>query len=107
MGYSPDKMLQARLISYADAHRYRLGANFEALLVNRPKCPIHNYNRDGSMRFDENGGEAPNYEPNSSGGPIGDPRYRELSYKVEAEVNRFSEREVADDFVQAGDLGRS
>jgi len=24
MGYSPDKMLQARLISYPDAHRYRL-----------------------------------------------------------------------------------
>lgn len=106
MGYSPDKMLQARLISYPDAHRYRLGANFEGLPVNRPNCPIHTYNRDGFMRFDENGGEAPNYEPNSFSGPAEDPRYRELPYKVDGEVNRFSEREVADDYVQAGDLFR-
>jgi catalase len=25
IGFSPDKMLQARIFSYADAHRYRLG----------------------------------------------------------------------------------
>src|SRR5882724_2842397 len=50
MGYSPDKMLQARLISYPDAHRYRLGVNFEGLPVNKPKCPVHSYNRDGFMR---------------------------------------------------------
>jgi catalase len=60
MGYSPDKMLQGRLISYPDAHRYRLGANYESLPVNRARCPVHNYNRDGSMRFDDNGGEGPN-----------------------------------------------
>jgi catalase len=82
MGYSPDKMLQARLISYPDAHRYRLGANFERLPVNRPKCPVHTYNRDGFMRADENGGDSPNYEPNSFGGPIEDPRYRELPYNT-------------------------
>jgi catalase len=28
MGYSPDKMLQARLISYPAAHRYRRGVNY-------------------------------------------------------------------------------
>jgi catalase len=80
MGNSPDKMLQARLISYPDAHRYRLGVNFEGLQVNRPKCPMHTYNRDGFMRFDKNCGEAPNYEPNSFSGPVEDPRYRELPY---------------------------
>jgi catalase len=46
MGYSPDKMLQARLIRYPDAHRYRLGVNFETLPVNRPQCPVNTY-RDG------------------------------------------------------------
>ncbi|MGA3079065.1 MAG: catalase [Bryobacteraceae bacterium] len=58
-------MLQARLIGYPDAHRCRLGANAETLPVNRPQCPVHTHNRDGFMRADENGGDAPNHEPNS------------------------------------------
>ncbi|WP_163582636.1 catalase [Gracilibacillus saliphilus] len=62
---SPDKMLQGRLFAYSDAHRYRIGANHEALPINRSKAPVNNYQRDGQMRFDENGGSAPNYEPNS------------------------------------------
>jgi catalase len=33
MGFSPDKMLQARLISYPDAHRYCLGLNYDSLPV--------------------------------------------------------------------------
>jgi catalase len=106
MGYSPDKMLQARLISYPDAHRYRLGVNFETLPVNRPKCPVHTYNRDGFMRHDDNGDNSPNYEPNSFGGPTEDPRFRELPYKVSGEVNRYNHREGNDDYTQAGDLFR-
>jgi catalase len=106
MGYSPDKMLQARLISYPDAHRYRLGVNFESLPVNRPKCPVHTYNRDGFMRFDDNGGDTPNYEPNSFGGPVEDHRYRELRYKATGEIGRYDHREGNDDYTQAGDLLR-
>jgi catalase len=106
MGYSPDKMLQARLISYPDAHRYRLGVNFETLPVNRPQCPVNTYNRDGFMRADDNGGEAPNYEPNSFGGPVQDPRYREMPYKVSGAVDRYNHREGNDDYKQAGDLFR-
>ena len=41
IGHSPDKMLQFRIFSYADAHRYRLGVNHESLPVNRPRCPVH------------------------------------------------------------------
>lgn len=106
MGYSPDKMLQARLISYPDAHRYRLGVNFETLPVNRPKCPVHTYNRDGFMRHDGNGGDGPNYEPNSFGGPVEDPRFREMPYKVSAEVGRYGHRKGNDDYTQAGNLFR-
>jgi catalase len=106
MGYSPDKMLQARLISYPDAHRYRLGVNFEGLPVNKPKCPVHTYNRDGFMRFDENGGEAPNYEPNSFQGPVEDARYREFSYATSGNIGRFDHRAGNDDYTQAGDLFR-
>lgn len=106
MGYSPDKMLQARLISYPDAHRYRLGVNFESLPVNAPKCPVHNYNRDGFMRFDENGGDAPNYEPNSFGGPVEEHRFIELRYSAKGEIGRYNHREGNDDYTQAGDLFR-
>jgi catalase len=65
IGYSPDKMLQGRLLSYPDAHRYRLGTNYEQIPVNRPQCPVHNHQRDGLARVDGNGGSAPNYWPNS------------------------------------------
>jgi catalase len=43
IGHSPDKMLQARVFSYADAHRYRLGVNHDSLPVNRARCPVHTY----------------------------------------------------------------
>jgi catalase len=51
IGFSPDKMLQARVLSYADAHRYRLGTHYEALPVNAPRCRVHNYHKDGAMKF--------------------------------------------------------
>lgn len=106
MGYSPDKMLQARLISYPDAHRYRLGVNFESLPVNAPRCPVHTYNRDGAMRFDGNGGPGPNYEPNSFGGPVEEHRFIERRYSTSGEVGRYNHREGNDDYTQAGDLFR-
>ena len=65
ISYSPDKMLQGRILSYPDAHRYRLGVNFEQLPVNRCPYAVNNYERDGAMRLDGNGGSDPNYFPNS------------------------------------------
>ena len=53
---SPDKMLQGRLFAYADAHRYRVGANHNTLPINRPNAEVNNYQRDGQMRSDSNGG---------------------------------------------------
>lgn len=46
---SPDKMLQGRIFSYGDAHRYRLGANHQQIPVNRPKAEVHNYQKDSFM----------------------------------------------------------
>ena len=108
MGFSPDKMLQGRLISYPDAHRYRLGVNYDALPVNAPKCPFATYNRDGMTRFDGNGGNGPNYEPNSFGGPAQDPKYveRKVTYNTST-VGRFSHREHDGDYyTQPGNLFR-
>lgn len=63
---SPDKLLQGRLFSYSDAHRYRLGVNFNDLPVNRPQCPVMNPTfRDGAYCFNDNYGSLPNYLPNS------------------------------------------
>ncbi len=102
IGHSPDKMLQFRIFSYADAHRYRLGVNYEALPVNKPRCPVHNYHRDGAMRFDANYGGAVNYEPNSMGGPVEDPRFKEPPLKVSGDADRYDHRVGNDDYTQAG-----
>ena len=59
IGFSPDKMLQARLFSYGDTQRYRLGVNFNHIPVNAPKCPFHSYHRDGAMRTDGAFGAVP------------------------------------------------
>ena len=106
MGYSPDKMLQARLVSYPDAHRYRIGVNYDALPVNKPQCPVHTYHRDGAMRFDGNSGSAPNYEPNSLHGPVEEPAYRERPRTIHGSVDRHDHRLDNDYYTQPGNLFR-
>ena len=104
---SSDKMLQGRLLAYYDAHRYRLGPNYHLLPVNRPKgVEIKNYQRDGNMRFDSNGGGSPNYYPNSFGGPEPDIRAAEPISKVAGNVARQPYTHPNDDFVQPGNLYR-
>ncbi len=107
IGASPDKMLQARLFSYHDAHFHRLGPNYHLLSVNSAKaCPVRNYQRDGFMRFDANGGGGPNYYPNSFGGPEPEPRVAEPPFEVSGKAMRQRYTHPNDDFVQAGDLYR-
>ncbi|MFC7370985.1 catalase KatA [Fictibacillus iocasae] len=102
---SPDKMLQGRLFAYADAHRYRVGANHNALPINRPKCPVHHHQRDGQMRPDSNGGGSVYYEPNSFGGPAEAPQHKPAPYEVNglADSTPYDEN---DHYTQAGDLYR-
>ena len=101
IGFSPDKVLQARIFAYADAHRYRLGTHYEALPVNAPRCPVNHYHRDGPMRFTGNA-ETPDayYEPNSFGGPQQAPSYAEPPLKLVGEAARYDHREGNDDYVQ-------
>ena len=106
MGFSPDKMLQARLISYPDAHRYRIGVNYDTLPVNKPQCPFHTYNRDGAMRADGNYGAEPNYEPNSFGGPTQNPAYLERARAISGTVERHNHRSDSDYYSQPGNLFR-
>jgi hypothetical protein len=108
ISFSPCKLLQARLFAYADAHRYRLGVNYEALPINRPRAAdTHNYQRDGHMRFDGHAGTAVNYEPNSFGGPVADPAFAEPPLKISCDADRYEQkRGVDDDYVQPGNLFR-
>ncbi|MFD3164787.1 catalase [Herpetosiphon sp. NSE202] len=106
IGFSPDKMLQARIMSYADAHRYRIGVNYAALPVNKPHSPVNTYHRDGQMRFDNNGGGSVNYEPNSFGGPVENQRYAEPPLKISGDADRYNHRDGNDDYTQPGNLFR-
>jgi catalase len=63
-----------------------------------------NYQRDGFMRFDPNGGGAPNYYPNSFGGPAPDPQAAEPPFEVKGMAARQPYNHPNDDFVQAGAL---
>jgi catalase len=106
IGFSPDKVLQARIFAYADAHRYRIGTHYEALPVNRPRCPVHHYHADGAMRFDAPGRTEAWYEPNSFGGPVQDPSVAEPPLPLHGDADRFNHRDGNDDYSQPGALFR-
>lgn len=106
IGFSPDKMLQARILTYPDAHRYRLGVNYETLPVNRPRSAVNTYERDGSMSFDGNSGAAVNYGPNSFDGPTAEARYLEPPLHLTGDGDRYDHRAGNDDYTQAGNLFR-
>ena len=118
IGASPDKMLQARLLVYQDAHRYRVGVNANQLPVNAAKCPVHHYQRDGVMA-----GTCPahadmsiqnsavNYYPNdriNDGAPVPAPSIAEppMPLLENAWVTRYALSEDEDHYSQAGDLFR-
>ncbi|MDQ1275542.1 MAG: catalase [Euryarchaeota archaeon] len=77
ISFSPDRMLQGRLFSYGDAHRYRLGVNHHQIPVNSPQGVknYHSFHRDGQMRVDGNRGSQLHYEPNSYGNWKDQPQY--------------------------------
>ncbi|WP_426152323.1 catalase [Pseudomonas sp. DC3000-4b1] len=107
VGLSPDRMLQGRVFAYADAHRYRVGTNFQQLPVNAPLSPVNSYQRDGAMRFGSNGGAAPNYEPNSySDAPKQVPAYAEPGLPISGAATRYDHRTDSDYYSQAGALFR-
>ena len=109
IGYSPDKMLQGRLLSYPDAHRYRLGGNYEQIPVNRCPFAVNNYQRDGQMRVDGNGGKGPNYFPNSFDDIVADESYREPAWELESATANWYDRNAEgenDHYTQPGNLWR-
>jgi catalase len=108
ISFSPDKVLQARIMSYPDAQRYRLGANYQQLPVNQPKCPVMHYQRDGAMALGNNGGNTPNYDPNSHpDAPKQNCAYAEPAMDLgHVKVVRYDHHQGNDEYTQAGDLYR-
>ena len=106
IGFSPDKMLQGRLFSYPDAHRYRIGTHYEGLPVNKPRCPVAHYNRDGVMPFGLQTNPDAYYEPNSFNGPVEDPSVEEPPHRYAGDVGRYEYRGNADHYSQPGALFR-
>ncbi|MFC1415866.1 catalase [Streptacidiphilus cavernicola] len=108
IGPSPDRMLLARLFAYADAHRHRIGANYQQLPVNEPVVPVHSYSKDGAMAFRKSAD--PVYAPNSKGGPAADTtRFGSPpSWEVSGEITRaaYVDHPDDDDWGQAGTLVR-
>lgn len=108
IGPSPDKMLLARLFSYADSHRHRLGVNYKQIPVNRPKAPVHSYSKDGAMRVDNV--TDPVYAPNSKGGPKADganfPQHDVWNADGRFVRAAYTPRKDDDDFVQPRTLIR-
>jgi Catalase len=103
IGYSPDKMLQARIFSYADAHRYRLGTHYESIPVNQPRCPVHHYHRDGQMNVYggiRTGNPDAFYEPNSFNGPVENPVAKEPPLRISGDADRYNHRIGNDDYSQ-------
>ena len=114
IGASPDKMLQARLLVYQDAHNYRLGANKNHIPVNAPRCAVNHYQRDGVMagvcpvNREHNQGAGVNFYPNDrhdTAKPtpgLGEPP---ITVPAGTNIDRYSQDD-GDYYSQAGDLYR-
>jgi len=90
ISWSPDRMLQARIMSYADTHRYRLGVNYESIPVNSPHATQANSPyRDGFMRVDGNYGSRQNYHPTRYEYPKADQRAATPPYEVSGMADRI------------------
>lgn len=104
ISFSPDKMLQGRLFSYSDAHRYRVGSNSHLLEVNRCPFVVNNYQRDGAMADSSQYKDAPNYYPNSFDEITPSNSYQNFEEDLDStHIANFNRNENDDDhFTQPG-----
>ena len=99
--FTNDPLLQGRLFSYLDTQLIRLGGpNFHEIPINRPRCPMRNFQRDGVMRQNVPTGRVA-YEPNSLD-PAGPRESAERGFAT------FAEQESGDKLrIRARELRRS
>ncbi len=103
---SEDRLLQGRLFSYADTQRYRLGANYLDLPVNRPAAPVSNGNQGGALNHNVTSGDV-NYGPSvTTGGRRDDRSFEMAKTPLSGTAQSLPIRKTLD-FKQAGELYRS
>ncbi|VDK48643.1 unnamed protein product [Cylicostephanus goldi] len=121
IGFSPDKMLQGRILSYVDTQYHRLGPNHKQIPINCPyRARPSNTQRDGLMTIDSQGetntvhflpskknslGNAPSYFPDSFNGHVEHKERIEHVYNLHGQVNRHAPN-TDDDFVQPREFWR-
>lgn len=99
-------VLQARMFSYPDAHRYRVGPNYFQLPPNRPTNTVYApYVRDGPGTMNGNYGSDPDYvfselRPVSQSKRVQIPLQEHWDGKVSSFATKLSDN----DFVQARNL---
>ncbi|MDN5920233.1 MAG: catalase, partial [Pseudonocardia sp.] len=106
IGPSPDRMLLGRLFSYADAHRHRIGSNYQQLPVNAPIAPVHSYSKDGAMAYRTT--SDPVYAPNSKGGASADTSQTTPTWQADGDITRaaYVSHAEDDDWGQPGTMVR-
>ncbi len=98
IGFSPDKMLQGRLFSYADTQRHRLGVNYNHIPVNRPRCPVHDIHRDGQEHTGGNNRRGTTNAPHSFGEWAQQPDFEEPPLKLSGDAARWAYANDDDDW---------
>ncbi len=111
LDFSDDKLLQGRTFSYSDTQRYRVGANYLQLPINKPKTRVATNQHGGQMDYvdGDKGSENPhiNYEPSSMDGLKEAPKSgKDYTPYVEGQVMR-KKISRTNDYQQAGDRYRS
>ena len=107
IGFSPDKMLQARIFSYADAHRYRIGTHYESLPVNRPQVPVRTLSRATARCASMPPAERmPTTSRTASAVPRRIRAFAEPPLKISGDADRYDHRDGNDDYTQPGNLFR-
>ena len=72
--------------------------NHHLIPVNRARCPVHTFHRDGAMRVDDNSGGTLGYEPNSYGEWQEQPGFRDPPLTLDGAADHWSHREDDDDY---------
>ena len=104
---SNDKMLQGRLFSYPDTHRYRLGVNYKQMPINCPyRTKVVNGHRDGPAVTNGNQGGAVNHEPNYDEPPYANSSYAQAKFPVSGEAGRHVIPHPNSHYEQPGNLYR-
>jgi catalase len=103
---SEDRLLQGRLFAYFDTQRYRLGANFQQLPINRPKVAVHTNNQNGALATRGLKSDV-NYEPSVSTDGLTDTPEYQASRRQLSGTTLQKAITKQDNFAQAGELYRS